>query len=178
MISSRKISPLAILWIFLKGPYSKYVTWEGEGSRRRKKQNVTWKEGRAVKKVIYLTQNLLCTFLSNSIFIPSWFLMALIILQRATKRAIQERAYRCIWNNYIIFAQKYYNSTFLSMWVVYLKIRLRHKMWFFTSLDITGQAEAAIHEKKISFLSFYSFLVKLSEWHRWSARVKLTKCDK
>ena len=32
--------------------------------------------------------------------------------------------------------------------------------------------------KKSSFLSFFSFLVKFSEWHKGSGRVKLTKCDK
>ena len=32
--------------------------------------------------------------------------------------------------------------------------------------------------KKSSFLSFYSFLVKFSEWHSGSVRVKLTKCEK
>ena len=29
------------------------------------------------------------------------------------------RAYQCIGDNYVILAQKYCNSTFLSMWVVY-----------------------------------------------------------
>ena len=32
---------------------------------------------------------------------------------------VQERASQCIWSNYITFSQKYYNSTNLSMWVVY-----------------------------------------------------------
>ena len=32
--------------------------------------------------------------------------------------------------------------------------------------------------KKSSLLSFYSFSVKFSEWHRGSVRVKVTKCDK
>ena len=32
--------------------------------------------------------------------------------------------------------------------------------------------------KKISFLSFYSFLVKFIEWHSVSDGVKWTKCDK
>ena len=43
----------------------------------------------------------------------------LIIFQRAKKEHIQERAYQCIWNNHIMFWQKYYNFTTLSMWVVY-----------------------------------------------------------
>ena len=32
---------------------------------------------------------------------------------------VSNRAYQYIWNNHIIFAQKYYNFTTLSMWVVY-----------------------------------------------------------
>ena len=32
--------------------------------------------------------------------------------------------------------------------------------------------------KKSSFFSFYSFLVKFSNWHRGNDRVKLTNCDK
>ena len=35
------------------------------------------------------------------------------------KEHIQEKAYQFIWNNYVIFAQKYYNSTTLPTWVVY-----------------------------------------------------------
>ena len=54
------------------------------------------------------------------------------------------------------------------------------KMWFFTSVDIKWyKVKWSSHIcKKSSFFSFYSFLVKLSEWHRGSVRVKLTKCDK
>ena len=28
----------------------------------------------------------------------------------------------CIWENYIIFAQRYYNSTTFSVWVIYIYI--------------------------------------------------------
>ena len=31
------------------------------------------------------------------------------------KELIEERAYQCIWNNYVKFAQKYYNFTTLTM---------------------------------------------------------------
>ena len=47
------------------------------------------------------------------------------------------------------------------------------KMWFSTSVDITWYAEAAIYAKKSFPLSFYSSLVKFTEWHRGSGRVKL-----
>ena len=42
--------------------FSKYVTWEGRGSRQRKQQKMTQKGGRTVKKVISLTQVLLLLF--------------------------------------------------------------------------------------------------------------------
>ena len=61
---------------------------------------------------------------------------------------------------------------------VSLKIQLCLKMWFSTFFDIMRYAEEVIYGKKFSFLSFYSFLVKFTEWHRGSGRVKLTKCDK
>ena len=60
---------------------------------------------------------------------------------------------------------------------VRLKIQLCLKIWFFTSFDIRWYAEAFIYPKNHLF-SFYSFLVKFSEWHRGSVRVKLTKYDK
>ena len=37
------------------------------------------------------------------------------------KEHIQEGAYQYIWNNYKIFAQKDYNCTTFSIWVVYTK---------------------------------------------------------
>ena len=40
---------------------------------------------------------------------------SLIILQRAIKEHIQEKAYQCLENDYIIFAQKCYNFTFCEM---------------------------------------------------------------
>ena len=43
---------------------------------------------------------------------------ALIILQRVT-RYTHPTTYQCIRDNYIMFAQKYYNSTILSIWIVY-----------------------------------------------------------
>ena len=130
---------------------------------------MTWKGGRTVKKIMSLAQILLCTFYCNSIF-PSWFLMKdwwYYIEQE--EEHIHERAYQCIWNNHIIFALKHYNSTTLSMWVVYkymgLKIQLCLQIWFFTSFDITRYDEAAIYAKNLffSFYSFSSFLVKFSE---------------
>ena len=59
-----------------------------------------------------------CTFFCYSTF-PYWFLMKLwYYYGKQQKEYIQERAYQCIWNNYIIFTQKYYNFTPLSMRVV------------------------------------------------------------
>ena len=47
-----------------------------------------------------------------------------------------------------------------------------------TSVYTKWYAEAAIYAKNLLFFSFYSFLVKFSEWHSGSVRVKLTKCEK
>ena len=55
----------------------------------------------------------------------------------------QERAYQCIWNNYITFAQKYYTST--TMFQLCLKV------WFSTTVAITWYAEAAIYTKSLVF---------------------------
>ena len=65
---------------------SRYFTWEGGESRRRKQQKMTWEGGRAVKKRMSSHK--------------SFFLLgsheALIILQRATKRAHPRKSYWCI----------------------------------------------------------------------------------
>ena len=54
-----------------------------------------------------LTQILLCTFCCNSIFILPWFVIKLWWFYSEQQKENIQR----IWNNYIIFAQKYYNST-------------------------------------------------------------------
>ena len=84
-----------------------------------------------------------------------------IILQRATRKT-HPRAYQCISGNYIIFAQKCYHSTSLSIWVVFThtfvsKNAIVSIMPFSTSFGITWYAEAAIHKF-------------LSKWHTfWMA---------
>ena len=61
---------------------------------------------RGVKKVISLTQIRLYTFSCNSVVL-SWFLTKLWWYYNEQQREhIQERAYQCIWNNCMIFAQK------------------------------------------------------------------------
>ena len=49
----------------------------GKGEGEYKESNRKWhrKEGVQSKKIISLTQILLCTFFCNSVFIPSWFVM-------------------------------------------------------------------------------------------------------
>ena len=98
-------------------------------------------------------------FFCSSIF-SSWFFVKLIIIQRAVRKT-HPRTYQCIWKNYVKFSQKYYNSTTLSIWIVYrdhvrLKLLLCWKMRFSTSfVDIILYAEAAIHTKKL----FFHFIV-------------------
>ena len=106
MISSHRVTPILILCI---GLFRKYVAWE-KGERR-------WRSSKKISRVNFsmiffsLTQlNLYFCLASHE---------ALIISQPATKRAHPKGVYQCIWNIYIILEQKYYNSTTLSMWVVY-----------------------------------------------------------
>ena len=67
----------------------------GEGVNKKSNKKAL-KGERAVKKVISLTQILLCTFFSNSIF-PSWFPMTFRqYYSERQKEHIQERAYQCI----------------------------------------------------------------------------------
>ena len=55
---------------------------------------------------------------------------------------------------------------------VCLKIQLCLNMQFSTPFDITWYAEVAIYAKKSSFFSFYSFLVKFTEWHgKWWSKI-------
>ena len=138
------------------------------GSKWRMQQKVTQKGGCAVEKVMSLSQILLCTFFSNSIFIPSWVLTKpWLYYSEQQKQHIQERAYQCIWSNYIMFAQKYYNSTNLWMWVVYATCVSKNSVVYqdviFHLLWYNVIRWSSHIRKKSSFLSFYSFLVKFNE---------------
>ena len=123
---------------------------------------------RAVKKLMPLSQICLCIFFSNSIFISSWFLMkSCKYCSQQQKKHIQERAYQCIWSNYIMFAQKYYNSTNLSMWVVYATCVSKNSVVYqdviFYLLLYNVIRWSSHIRKKSSFLSFYNFLVKFNK---------------
>ena len=78
-----------------------------------------------------------------------------------------------------MFAQKYYNSTNLSMWFVYATCVSKNSVVYhdviFYLLWCNVIRWSSHIRKKSSFLSFCSFLVTLSEYRR--VRVKLTKCD-
>ena len=135
MISSHRTPPIAIMF-----PYRGYSASTSLGKQEGvdKESNKKW---HAIKKVMSLTQILLSTFYCNSIFIPSWFVMRPCYTEKQ-KEHIKERSYQCIWNDCIIFAQKYYNSTTLSMWVFYTtcvpknSLCLCLKMWFFIYFDV------------------------------------------
>ena len=68
------------------------------------------------------------------------------------------RGYQCIWNNYIMFAQKYYNSTNLSMWVVCTtcvsKTSVVYQDVIFYLIWYTVIRWSCRIHKKFSFLSF------------------------
>ena len=113
-----------------------------------------------------LSQILLCTFFSNSIFIPSWFLIKpWQYYSEQQKKHIQERAYQCLWNKYITFAQKYHNSTKLSMWIVYATCVSKNSI---------------VYHDVIFYLLWYNMIRSSSHIRKNSSFlfVKLTKCDK
>ena len=87
----------------------------------------------------------------NLFFLDSY--EALIILQRAARKTYP-RDNHWIWDNYIIFAQNYYNFTTLSTWVVYkyvcLKMRFCLKTKFSISFDITWN-EKCLYASEILF---------------------------
>ena len=114
---------------------------------------------------------------------------ALIILQQATRKT-NPTAYQCIWDNYVIFAQKYHNSTTLSIWVcIYTcvsKIAIVSRMRFSTSFDLTWYAEVAIYTKNLLFFhSIISYFYWITQrrwkcefdkvWQRWM-RWKMPLC--
>ena len=91
----------------------------GKGSRWRRQQKMTWKGRRLVKKVMPLTQILLCTFFCNSIFFTSWFLIKLWQYFNKKKNTSKKKPTSVPEVAYVTFAQKYYNSTTLFVWFVY-----------------------------------------------------------
>ena len=109
---------------------------EGSNKKRHKREGVHSKKWCLSPKFFYILYSV-TQFFS---FLVSH--KAPIILQWATKRAHPRK---CL----------YYNSTTLSMWVVYthvcLKFQLCLKIWFSASFDITRYAEAAIYAKNLLF---------------------------
>ena len=99
--------------------------------------------------------------LSNNFFYalfsatPSFLLSsheALIILQQATKKT-HLRAHQCIWDNYVTFAQKYYNPITCQYWLFIHtcvpKNAIVSEDAISTTFDITWCAEAAIYSNNL-----------------------------
>ena len=152
-----------------------------KATKRHRKESVQSKKWYPSHKFFYVLFSVAQSFLLGF----SWSSDS---VTASNKKSASKKKYISV-NNYIIFAKKYKNSTTLSMWAVYKYISVYRclkmfkrclKMWFFTSVDINWYKVKWSSDicKKSSFFSFYSFLVKLSEWHRESVRVKSTKCDK
>ena len=90
---------------------------KGEGVNKESNKEWHRKEGVQSKKWCFSHKFFYVLFLvTQSLFLLgfSWSPDNIIA---SKKRA--HRGYHCIWNNYIMFARKYYNSTNLSMWVFY-----------------------------------------------------------
>ena len=141
-----------------------------KGSRKRKQEKWHRKESLQSKKVVSLTKTFLCTFFCSSIFIPYWFLIKLWKYYSNKKNTPKKKPTSISEiTSYIIFAQKYYNSTTLSMWVVYThmlsknSIASKDLIFYLLWYNVIRWSRTS-HICKISyFLSFYSFLVKFRE---------------
>ena len=149
--------PIAILCIFIGA--IQQVTHLGRGVDEESNKNAIERRVCSQKSDVPHTNSSMHFFLYRNLYSFLVSHKAPIISQRATKKA-----YQCIWNNYLIFTQKYYNSTTLSMWVaihmcvsknlIMSKDLVLYLPWYDES------AETAIYAKKI----FFSFILKfLSE---------------
>ena len=119
--------------------------------------DTSWKKRCFYKKLVVLNWRKLSYFRSflwlNLSFLVSHD--ALIILSEQHKEDIQERAYQCIWNGYMIFTQKLYNSTTLSMWVVYL-------CWLFINTKVSKNS---VQFKDVIFYFRWNNVI------RWSSHI-------
>ena len=101
------------------------------------------------------SNNLMYFFLGLNLIFLVWS-----SVQRLTRKA-HPRVYQCIWDNYVILAQKYHNSTTLSIWVVYAYISknaIVSKDVIFYLLRYNVINWNSHIYKKYLFLSFHSLL--------------------
>ena len=109
---------------------------------------------------------------------------ALIILQRATKGAHPRKSLPVYLKEQLEICIKCYNSTTLSMCVVYRtcvsknSIASQDVIFYLLRYNTISWSSQIKKNLLFSLLFSYSFLVKFSEQHRGSVKVKLTKCDK
>ena len=127
-----------------------------KGSSLRKQQKMSWKGERAVKKMMSVTQILLFFFLQLNLYFFLVSRKALIILQRAIKRAHPRKSLptyqKQLYNICTKMLQFHY---FLNLGCLYtfvcLKIHLCLNIWFSTSFDITWFDEAVIYAENLLF---------------------------
>ena len=124
MISSHRIPPIAVLYIFILGAFSKYIIWEGRGSRRRKQQKMTQKGGGRVVPMWCPTHKFFYVLYSVT---QSLYLFGFSWSSDNTTASNKKGTFKkdptsvSEITSYIIFAQKY-NSNTLSMWAVFTYI--------------------------------------------------------
>ena len=107
---------------------------------------------------------------------------ALIVLQRATKRT-HPRKLTSISEITTWYLRKNIKIPLLFQCGLFINTQVSKNSIVFVDVTFYLRWYNVIRWsshicKKSSFLSFYSFFVKFSEWHRGNGRVNLTKCDK
>ena len=103
-----------------------------------------------MKKVMPLTQILFSVF--QYLFLLG-FSTSPGNITASIRKTTFKSAYQYIWNNYKIFAQKYYGSTTLSIWIVYTKCVSKNS---FASEDVIFYL---LWYKLLSW-SFFSLILK------------------
>ena len=136
----------------------------GNGEGEDEESNKKWhrKEGVRWKK---------WCFSHKFLYVLSSVTQFLFLLGFWSSPHIQECAYQYIWNNYKTFAQKYYNSTTLSIWVVYAK---------YVSKNSIASKDVIFYLLWYNLLSwsFFSLILQFLIEVWWITQGKLTKCDK
>ena len=105
-------------YVPLKGSFSKYVTWKGGRSARRKQQKMTIERRARSQKgnVPHKDSSMYFFSVTQSFRLGFWWGFDNITV--SNKKSTSKKESTSVWNNYIVFAQKYYNSSTLSMCVV------------------------------------------------------------
>ena len=137
------------------------------------------KGGCTAKKVICLTQMLLCTFSVTQFFLLGFLWSSDNVT--AINKKTHPRAYQCIWDNYIanfctkniIISLLFQYGLLIHTYVSKIANASKDTIFYLHWHNVIRWSNHIY--KKSSFLSFHSLLFLVNNAGRWW--VKLTKCD-